>query len=69
MYGLGKVDLVDILCVTLLNDYGRGNHHGEVVHNQLCEDFLRNVLHLFCVKIEQPDSIFQLAKGSFNSPA
>ena len=42
MYGIRKVDLIDIFSVSLLNDYGLGNQFTEVVHDKLCKDFLEN---------------------------
>ncbi len=51
MYGSREVGFVDILVAALLNDYMRGNQFREIVHNEPGEDFLKNVLHLFCVEM------------------
>ena len=69
MYGSGKVDGIGILGAALLSDYVRGNQFREVVHSQFCKDFLVDVLHLFCVEMDEAKGIFELAEGSFNSPA
>ena len=52
MYCDRKICFVSIFGVGFLNDYVRGNQFSKVVHNQLSEDFLVYILHLFCVKME-----------------
>jgi hypothetical protein len=47
MYRNCKISFVYIFSIKLLNNYVRGNEFGEVVHNELCIDFLANKLHLF----------------------
>ena len=58
MYCDRKVYLIGILGVGFRNDYGRGNQFSKVVHDEAREDFLVNVLHFFCVKMKQPNSVF-----------
>ena len=62
MYSGREIDLIGVFSVFLLNDYGLGNQFIEVVHGKAGKDFLVNELHLFCVKMLETDSIFQLAK-------
>ena len=47
----------------------RGNQFREVVHGQLCKDFLVNVLHFFCVEMDKTEGVFELTEGGLNSPA
>ena len=68
MYGCGKVCLVNILSAFFLNDYVRGNQFTEVVHGKSGKNFLGNVLHLFALEQAQANGIFEMPKGSFNSP-
>ncbi len=69
MYGSREVGFVDILVAALLNDYVRGNQFGEIVHDESGEDFLKDVLHLFCMKVQKPHGVFEGTKGSLNAPA
>ena len=69
MYGSGEVGFVDIFIAALLNDYVRGNQFGEIVHNEPGEDFLKDVLHLFCMKVQKAHGVFEGTEGSFNAPA
>lgn len=69
MYGNRKIRFISVFSVGILNDYGRGNQFGEIVHDESGEDFLENVLHFFCVKMEQTNRIFELSKRRFNAPA
>ena len=64
----GKVDLSGIQSVSL-NDHTGSDASREVVHDKPGKDFLKDVLRLFCVKMEEANSIFELTKGSFNAPA
>ena len=64
----GKVDLRGILTVSLNDNTGRDVSR-EVVHDQPGKDFLKDVIRLFCVKMEEANRIFELTKGSFNTPA
>ena len=69
MYGSREVDRIGILSVAVLNDYGRGNQFREVVHGELSEDLLINVLHFFCMEMNEAKGIFELTEGGFDSPA
>ena len=69
MYSGREIDLVGIFSVFLLNDYGLGNQFIEVVHGKAGKDFLVNELHLFCVKMLEPDGVFQFTERGFNPPA
>lgn len=69
MYGGREIDLVGIFSIFLLNDYGLGNQFIEVVHGKSGKDFLVNELHLFCVKMLEPDGVFQFTERGFNPPA
>ena len=69
MYGNRKISFISVFPVGIPNDYGRGNQFGEIVHDESGEDFLENVLHFFCVKMEQTNRIFELSKRRFNAPA
>ena len=69
MYSSGEVDRIRKLRTALLNDYVRGNQLREVVHSEFCKDLLVNVLHLFCVEMNEAERVFEMAEGSFNSPA
>ena len=68
MYSRGEVDRIGKLRIAFLNDYMRGNQLGKVVHGEFCKDFLVDVLHLFCVEVDEPKGVFELTEGSFNSP-
>ncbi len=52
-----------------MNDYGLGNQFIEVVHGKAGKDFLVNELHLFCVKMLEPNGVFQFTERGFNPPA
>lgn len=68
MYSGRKVDLRRIDAVSL-ND-GTGSDAGrEVVHDEPGKDFLKDVVRLFCVEMDEANGMFELAKGSFNAPA
>ena len=69
MYSGREIGFVDILVAALLNDYMRGNQFGEIVHNEPGEDFLKDVLHLFCMEMKEAQGVFEGTKGSFNAPA
>ena len=69
MYSSGEVDRIGILRIAFLDDYVRGNQLRKVVHGEFREYFLVDVLHLFCVEMDKAKGIFELAEGSFNSPA
>ncbi len=69
MYSGREVDRVGKLCVAFLNDYVRGNQLRKVVHDEFRIDFLVDVLHLFCVEMDEPKGVFELTEGGFNSPA
>lgn len=58
-----------IFSFSLSDGYGLGNHLTEVVLGELCKDFLVDEVHLFCVKMEQSQGIFQITERGFNSPA
>lgn len=64
----GKVDLRGIHTVSL-NDHTSSDASREVVHDKPGKDFLKDVIRLFCVKMEEANSIFELTEGSFNAPA
>ena len=69
VYSGGKVDLVRVFSVFLLNDYGLGNQFIEIVHGKTGEDFLLNELRLFRMEMLEPDGIFQITKGCFDPPS
>ena len=69
MYGDGEVCFIGILTIGFLDDYGRGNQLSKVVHDEPGKNLLVYVLHLFCVEMEQTNSIFQFAERGFNPPA
>ena len=64
-----EICLIGIFTVGFMGDYGRGNQFSKVVHDESGKDLLVYVLHLFCVEMEQPNSIFQFPERSFDSPA
>ena len=68
MYGGRKVGFVRVLFVALLDDYVRGNQFGEIVHDEPCEDFLEDVLHLFSMEVQKAQSVLKRAKRGFNAP-
>ena len=37
-------------------------------YGELCKDFLVDEVHLFCVKMEQSQGIFQITERGFNAP-
>ena len=69
MYSDRKVHLVGVLSVFLENDCVRSNQFKEVVHDKPGKDFLVNVLHLFCVEMEQTKGVFEFSEGRFNTPS
>ena len=52
MDGNREVRFICILSLLFSNDYVRGNHFREVIHNQMCIDFLMDGHHLFWMKIK-----------------
>lgn len=69
MCGRGKTDFVFIKPVPFLDDYVRGNQFREVVHDKTSKDFLKDVVHLFCVEMKQSDRIFQISERGLDAPA
>ena len=69
MYSGGEVDRIGKLRIAFLDYHGRGNQFREVEHSEFCKDFLVDVLHLFCMEMNEAKSIFESAEGSLNSPA
>ena len=53
-----EVDLVLVPFIHLGNDYVRGNHFSEIVHDHSCENLLDDGLLSLCVKIRQTDGVF-----------
>ena len=68
MYSSGKSGLVGVFSAFALNDYVRGNHFSEVVHNEFGKDLLNDVLRLFAVKIKETERVLKMAKRGFDSP-
>ena len=64
-----KVCPIGIFIVGFMEDYGRGNQFSEVVHDKPGKDFLVNVLHFFCVKMQQANCVFEFPERGFNTPA
>ena len=52
MGGNGKVCSISVLSSLVFYDYVRGNHFSEVVHYDLCVDFLFNARHFFRVQMQ-----------------
>ena len=69
MYSSREIGFIGIFSVFLLNENLRGDQFGEVVHDQTGKDFLENVLHFFCVEMQQANSILQIPKRGFYPPA
>ncbi|MNI55886.1 hypothetical protein D3C73_1108630 [compost metagenome] len=67
--GNREVDLVLVLFIQLRNDYVRGNHFSEIVHDHSCENLLDDGLLFLCVKTRQPDGVFQCPERGFNAPS
>ena len=57
-----------MLRIPLLDDYGRGNQFREVVHGQFCKYFLDDVLHFFCMKMDETKRVLEMTEGSFDAP-
>ena len=55
--------------IGFMDDYGRSNQLCEVVQDKPGKDFLANVLHFFCVKMQQANCVFEFAERVFNAPA
>ena len=68
VYCVREIYLIGIFSLPLLNDYGVGNQFAEVVHSKFCKDFLENELHLFCVQVQQSQSVLQITERGFNAP-
>ena len=68
MYGSRKVYGIRMLRIPLLDDYGRGNQFREVVHGQFCKYFLDDVLHFFCMKMDETKRVLEMTEGSFDAP-
>ncbi len=51
VYSVREINLIGMFSLALLNDYGVCDQFAEVVHSELCKDFLENELHLFCVEM------------------
>lgn len=64
-----KVCPIGIFIVDFMEDYGRGNQFSDVVHDKPGKNFLVNVLHLFCVKMQQANCVFELPERGSNAPA
>ena len=63
-----EICFICMLSLLFSNDYVRGNHFREVIHNQMCIDFLMDAHHLFWMKVQHSDSIFQVSEWCFYSP-
>ena len=66
---LGKVELAGMLTEALPDDYVRGNHHGEIVHNQLCVDFLSDEVRSFRMEMKEANRVLQFPEGCLDTPA
>ena len=64
-----EVDLTGVESLFLTENDKGGNPFGEVVQDEAGEHFLSDVRHLSRVERRQSNGVFQLAEGSFNSPA
>ncbi len=53
-----EIRFARVFSFEFLNDYMRSNQFREVIHDKPGINFLGNVLHLFCVEMKQPYSIF-----------
>ena len=69
LYCNRKICFVRVFSVGLLNDYVRGNQFRKVVHDQSGKDLLGNILHLFCVKMEQANRVLQRSKRGLDAPS
>ena len=69
LYSNREIRFARVFPVELLNDYVRGNQFSEVVHDKSGKYLLGNVLHLFCVEMEQAHCVFQFPERGFDSPA
>ena len=67
-HGYCEIGLIGVLTVSFGNDYIRGNHFGEVVHDDSGEDFLQDELPFFSVEVDKPDGILQVSEGGFYAP-
>ena len=68
LYCNRKIGFTRVFSVCFLNDYVRGDQFGKVVHDESGKNFLAYVLHLFCVKMQQSNGVFQFPKCRFNTP-
>ena len=68
MDGNWEVCFICMLSLFFSNDYMRGNQFRKVIHNQMCIDFLMDAHHLFWVKVQHSDGIFQVSEWGFYSP-
>lgn len=64
-----KVCPIGIFIVGFMEDYRKGDQFCEVVHDKPGKDFLANVLHFFCVKMQQANCVFEFPERGFNAPA
>ena len=67
IYSGSKIDLIGKFGIRLRNDYMRGNHFRKVIHNQFCENLLKNVISLFRVEIVKGNGILEFSKRSLNA--
>ena len=69
LYSNREICFICIFSAIILSDDKGSNQFREVVHDDSGKKLLDNVLHLFCVKMEQANRVFQLSERCFNTPA
>ena len=69
LYSDSEIGFERVFSVAFLDEYVRGNQFREVVHDESGKKLLDNVLHLFCVEMEQANSVLQRTERSLDAPA
>jgi len=64
-----EINLINMLCVILLNNHFARNNGAEIKKYQAGPDFLGSVLHLFRMEISDSNGMHKIPKRSFDSPA
>ena len=67
--GVGEIDVALVLGRAMGGIHSPGSSLGKIANEETGENFLKDEFRLFCVEMDQANSVFQAAEGGFDAPA